>query len=344
MTCFDDETWGNCDNVSDHPLSKVCREIKKLVKEYPDRLTAASTGGSVTGNDKADKKDWQSNTRKLEKAGAKLIEYSLSCPQGGEGAEGDIVSQNAALTAKIIDWVLEAGDPDVPKLFKLTSAVTDVRTILRAVQDVLKQHPKQKKVGVTLANTFPSLMFREGKKKEWDDGIVVGMSGEGITPVSYLCLANAGGMGVPISGNAGPMHYRAAADFMALGTQTVQFCTIVEKYGYGIIDDLKQGLSHLMEARGIKSVSKLVGAAQPNPIRDFMDLDGTKQVSTCDFDLCVQCGNCTRCPYLAIKLDKDKFPETDPAKCIGCGLCTLQCFAGALSLRDRTPQEKALMQ
>jgi len=327
MTCFNDETWGNCDNVSDHTLSQVCREIKKLVKEYPDRITGASTGGNVSGNDKADMKSWQHNTQKLEHAGAMVIEYSLSCPQGGEGAEGDIVSQNAALTAKIIGWVLEVSDPDIPKLFKLTSAVTDIRTILKAVKAVMRKYPKQKKVGVTLANTFPSLVFKEGKKKEWEDGIVSGMSGEGITPVSYLCLASAGNMKIPISGNAGPMHYRAAADFLALGTNSVQFCTVVEKFGYGIIDDLKSGLSHLLEAKGIKSVSKLVGVAQPNPIRDFMDLEGNKQISSCEYDFCVQCGNCTRCPYMAIKLDKDKYPEIDPTKCIGCGLCTLQCFA-----------------
>jgi hypothetical protein len=42
------------------------------------------------------------------------IEYSLSCPQGGDGTEGDIVSQNAALTAKIIDWIMEVGSPMSP--------------------------------------------------------------------------------------------------------------------------------------------------------------------------------------------------------------------------------------
>lgn len=342
MTCFDGETWGNCDNVSDHTITRVCREIKKLVREYPDRLTAASTGGNVSGDDKADKKSWQSNTRKLEKAGVMAIEYSLSCPQGGEGTEGDIVSQNAALSAKIIGWVLESGDPSTPKLFKLTSAVTDIRTVLKAIKQTFKKYPKAR-AGVTLANTFPSLAFQSGKKKEWEDGVVVGMSGRGITPVSYLCLANAGGMGITISGNAGPMDYRAAANFLALGTSTVQFCTIVEKHGYGIIDELKSGLSHFIQERGIQSVKKLVGITQPHPIRDFMELGAVKQISSCESDLCVQCGNCTRCPYLAITLDEDIHPETDAAKCIGCGLCVLQCFAGALSLRDRTAAEKAAL-
>ncbi len=339
MNCFTEKTWGNCDNVSEHTLDRVCAEIKKLIKIYPDRLTGASTGGTVTGNDAADRNSWQSNTRKLEKAGALFIEYSLSCPQGGEGAEGDIVSQNAALTAKIIDWVMEAGSPEIPKLFKLTSAVTDIKVILRAVKKVFEKYP-DKKAGVTLANTFPTLAFKQGEKKGWEEGIVVGMSGDGVTPISYLCLASAGGMDVCISGNAGPMDYKAAADFLALGTGTVQFCTIVEKYGYGIINDLRSGLSHLMEDRGIRSVSELVGRAQPKPIRDFMALPAEKKISEANPDLCVSCGNCTRCPYMAIALDKDKHPITDPGKCVGCSLCALQCFVNAISLRKRTPEEK----
>ena len=63
-------------------------------------------------------------------------------------------------------------------------------------------------------------------------------------------------MGVTISGNGGPMDYKAAADFLALGARTVQFCTIAMKYGYGIIDDLEAGLSHLMADRGIGSVER----------------------------------------------------------------------------------------
>ena len=100
-------TYGNCDNVSGHPLDRVCREVERLVREFPDRLTLASTGGPVTGRDEEDKRVWQANTRKLQNAGAMGVEYSLSCPQGGDGTHGDVVSQNAELTAKIIGWILE---------------------------------------------------------------------------------------------------------------------------------------------------------------------------------------------------------------------------------------------
>ncbi|MCP5102335.1 MAG: FAD-dependent oxidoreductase [bacterium] len=342
MHLFKSDTYGNCDNVSGHPLDRVCREVETLVKLYPDRLTIGSTGGPVTGDDEADARVWQGNTRKLESAGVYGIEYSLSCPQGGDGTEGDIVSQNAALTAKIIDWIMRVSDAEVPKLFKLTGAVTSIVPIMNAIRGVLDKYPG-KKAGVTLANTFPTMMFRRGEKPTWEEGIVVGMSGDGVTPISYLTLANASASGVAISGNGGPMDYKAAADFLALGARTVQFCTLVMKYGYSIIDHIEEGVSHLMHARGISSMAGLIGRALPNPVTDFMELSSAKSISAVHEELCLSCGNCTRCPYLAVSLDEERHPVTDASKCIGCGICTFKCFSGALYLRERTAEEAAAL-
>lgn len=101
---------------------------------------AGSTGGTLTGRDEKDSASWKHNTNMLERAGAMLIEYSLSCPQGGEGAEDNaIASQSAAVTAKIVEWVLSGSiDEQIPKVFKLTAAVTSASTIVSAVQNVAK--------------------------------------------------------------------------------------------------------------------------------------------------------------------------------------------------------------
>jgi dihydropyrimidine dehydrogenase (NAD+) subunit PreA len=342
MFAFSNSTYANCDNVSGHPLSRVCREIERLRREFPDRLTAASTGGPVTGNDEADSVAWQSNTRKLEAAGAMGIEYSLSCPQGGDGTKGDIVSQDAELTAKIIGWVMGTGSADIPKLFKLTAAVTSIYPIMSAIKEVFARYP-DKKAGVTLANTFPTLAFRKGDKTSWEEGVVVGMSGEGVLPISNLTLANVSRLGVTVSGNGGPMDYRGAANFLALGARTVQFCTIVMKYGYGIIDELHSGLSYLMQERGIRSVSELIGRALPDPVTGFMELTATKKISDVYAELCEHCGNCLRCPYLAIDFDAHKVPVTDPSLCIGCSICVQKCFSGALYMRKRTKHELAVL-
>jgi dihydropyrimidine dehydrogenase (NAD+) subunit PreT len=342
MFTYNPYTYANADNVSGHPLDRVCREVEQLVKKWPDRLTMASTGGPVTGNDETDAAGWQSNTKKLEAAGTMGIEYSLSCPQGGDGTEGDIVSQNAALTAKIIDWIMQVGDPDIPKLFKLTAAVTSIVPILRAIRKVLDQYP-DKKAGITLANTFPTLAFRPATGHVWEEGVIVGMSGEGVTPISYLTLSQAVPEGIEISGNGGPMNYKAAMDFLALGVKTVQFCTIVMKQGYGIIRELESGASFLMQERGIRSMKELIGIVQPKPITDFMALTPVKKISDANHDFCVSCGNCARCPYLAITLDEKGFPYTDPARCIGCSICALKCFTGAITMRTRSAEELAML-
>ncbi len=336
------DTYANCDNVSAHPLKRVCDEIQQLVKEFPDRLTMASTGGPVTGHDAEDKIVWQNNTLMLEKAGVMGIEYSLSCPQGGDGTEGDIVSQNAELTARIIDWVMEISQPDIPKLFKLTGAVTSIHPILLAIKQVFAKYP-HKKAGVTLANSFPALLFREteeNSEKAWDEGVVVGLSGEGVTPISNLSLAKAASLNMHISANGGPMNYQSAANFLAMGAETVQFCTIVMKYGYGIIDELKSGLSYLLQDKQLLSVSELIGIANPEIITDFMNLSPVKLVSDVVDEYCQHCGNCTRCPYQAITLDENKIPRTDPKLCIGCSICVQKCFTGALYMRERLEDEE----
>jgi dihydropyrimidine dehydrogenase (NAD+) subunit PreA len=341
MHVFDRETYGNCDNVSDHPLDRVCREIERLVKEYPDRLVAASTGGPVTGRDEEDRRVWQANSRKLERAGAMAVEFSLSCPQGGDGTEGSIVSQSPGLTAKIVEWIMEESDPAVPKLFKLTGMVTSIEVIVRAVKQVLDRYPG-KPAGVTLANSFPTLFFRPGRKPGWDEGILVGMSGAGVAPISNLTLASVAHLGVTVSGNGGPMDYRAAAQFLALGARSVQFCTVAMKYGVHIVDELHSGLSHLMAARSLRSVDQLIGRALPDPITDFEALPDTKRIPRLTAELCTSCGNCTRCSYLAVSLDEGGLPRFDPSRCVGCSLCAQKCFTGAIAMGDRSAVEAAM--
>jgi NADPH-dependent glutamate synthase beta subunit-like oxidoreductase/dihydroorotate dehydrogenase/Pyruvate/2-oxoacid:ferredoxin oxidoreductase delta subunit len=342
MFALTGSTYGNCDNVSGHPLDRVCREVERLVKKFPDRLTLASTGGPVTGRDEADKAVWQSSTRKLQNAGAMGVEYSLSCPQGGDGTQGDVVSQNAELTAKIIDWVMEASADDNPKLFKLTAAVTAIRPIIQAIQEVFARYPR-KPAGVTLANSFPSLAFRPAAGRRWEEGVIIGMSGEGALPISNLTLARVSGTGIAVSGNGGAMTYKDAANFLALGAQTVQFCTAVMKHGLGYVDELHSGLSYLLAERGFRSVKELIGSALPDPITDFGALSSTKQLPQVVDALCQHCGNCTRCPYQAIVLDGRGVPTFDPSHCVGCTLCAQKCFAGAISMRARTPRELAAL-
>jgi dihydropyrimidine dehydrogenase (NAD+) subunit PreA len=115
------------------------------------------------------------------------------------------------------------------------------------------------------------------------------------------------------------------------------------KHGYGVFSDLVNGSSSLMHERGISSMAELIGIALPRPIVDFMALTAEKKISCCAAELCLSCGNCSRCSYQAIVLDEKQHPLTDPAKCIGCSICVQKCFSGALSMRERTRREKAAL-
>jgi dihydropyrimidine dehydrogenase (NAD+) subunit PreA len=115
------------------------------------------------------------------------------------------------------------------------------------------------------------------------------------------------------------------------------------KHGVGIIEELESGTAFLMQERGIHSVHELIGIAQPHPTVDFMALSPVKNVSDADHDLCVSCGNCARCPYLAITIDDKRLPWTDPAKCIGCSICAQKCFVGAITMRVRSAEELAAL-
>ncbi len=84
------------------------------------------------------------------------------------------------------------------------------------------------------------------------------------------------------------------------------------KQGYGIIHELESGISFLMQERGIHSMHELIGIAQPHPVTDFMALTPVKKISDADPALCVSCGNCARCPYLAITLDDQGYPAHRP--------------------------------
>ena len=154
----------------------------------------ASTGGPVTGDDDFDRKVWQAqHAASSSSAGAMGIEYSLSCPQGGDGTEGDIVSQNAGPHRQ--DHRLGAGGAATrtcPSSSSSPAAVTSIAVIVKAIREVLARYP-DKKAGVTLANTFPTpRASAPGARPAWDEGIVVGMSGDGVTPICNLTLASVG--------------------------------------------------------------------------------------------------------------------------------------------------------
>src|SRR5689334_23601360 len=56
---------------------------------------------------------------------------------------------------------------------------------------------------------------------------------------------------VPISGIGGIATWRDAAEFIALGSTSVQVCTAAMHYGFRIVEDMIDGLSNRSEERRV---------------------------------------------------------------------------------------------
>lgn len=391
MGYFGSETHGNCDNVSGHPLQLSADAVRRLKQKWGNtRIIAGSTGGPL-GNEvcfserpemnggKAGEPSkyfvdgcpcarcgWRRNAAMLEDAGADFVEFSLSCPQGGEGGEGSIAGQDPKTTRKIVEWVMSMERPEYktnpslrkPKIFKMTGAVTSIERIIKVIAEVLEKYGgvggSTGFGGITLANSFPSASFGPWHKRgevlneqglvegrRFPYASVLGMSGHGVRPISTLSLASVQHLKVPTSGNGGVDGWRAAAEFLSLGVGTVQICALAEERGLRVINDLTEGLSSWMERAGFKSIEDLKGAAYP-AIIDFMDITAEKRIPvTVNPASCIACHKCEDCPYGAIKLETASHTvKVDPIKCVGCSLCVARCPGACLGMRERVGDEK----
>jgi heterodisulfide reductase subunit A-like polyferredoxin len=58
------------------------------------------------------------------------------------------------------------------------------------------------------------------------------------------------------------------------------------------------------------------------------------QIAWVDPDRCISCMTCVHvCPYMAPRIDENNKAEVQGAVCMGCGSCTAECPARAITLR-----------
>ncbi|MGC8721461.1 MAG: NAD-dependent dihydropyrimidine dehydrogenase subunit PreA [Caldisericaceae bacterium] len=326
---------GNIDLISQYHINDIEERIKYLKKEFPDRMIAASIMG-------ASKEDWQNLVWRLKKAGADLIECSFSCPQGSMGEEaGKMLAQSIEATEKVTRWVKEAADT-TPVLIKITPQVTDIVEVAKAVK-------RGGADGITASNTVPSLLGVDIKTFEpyptlFGEGSYSGLSGPAIKPLTLRTIAEiAKNVDIVISGNGGAFNWKDAVEFMAVGAQNVQFCTLPMHYGFRTIRDLKSGFEHYLDEMGFSSPSDIVGKALPN-IKNQEDLPKPETHSEINADKCIGCGLCyAACHdggHMAIEWNSEtRTPSVDEEKCTGCAMCMQVCPVDAIRMKEKLNDE-----
>lgn len=319
----------NMEQIAEHPLEDNLRDMKRLKEEFPEKVLIAS----IMGNDD---ETWEELARLATEAGADILELNFSCPQMTTEAMGSDVGTNPELCKRYCEAVRRGSN--LPILAKMTPNITDMESVAIACVEGGAN-------GIAAINTVKSICnvdldkcvgmpIIDGKSS------ISGYSGKAIKPIALRFIeqlhSNEKLKNIPISGIGGIENWEDAAEFILLGASTLQMTTSVMQYGYRIVEDLKSGLMHYMEDKGVDKLSDLVGIAT-NSIIPAEDLNRDYIVyPTIDYDKCVKCGRCyISCfdgGHQAISFDSEtRKPVCDKSKCVGCHLCSLVCPVNAIS-------------
>jgi len=243
--------FNNIELITDRPLDVNLKEIYEVKKKYPGQAVIASLMVES-------KEDWRDIIMRSEDSGADGLELNFGCPHGMcERGMGSAVGQEPKVLTEITSWAKEFAT--IPVLIKLTPNVGDILDPgLAAVAGGAD--------GLALINTIKSIIgvnlddltLRPTVDGESTNG---GYCGPAVKPIALHmvgALARDTRINIPISGIGGISDWRDAAEFIALGSTTVQVCTAVMHYGFRIVEDLIDGLSNYLDEQGLNSVNELI--------------------------------------------------------------------------------------
>lgn len=317
----------NMEQIAEHSLEENLNDLRRLKKEYPNKVLIASIMGT-------NEEDWVELARLVEEAGADMIEMNLSCPQMTSHEMGSDVGTNAELCKKYCKAVKRGSK--LPMMAKMTPNVTDMVPIAKACLEGGAD-------GIATINTIKSICNVDLDKKIGmpivnGKSSISGYSGKAVKPVAlrFIQQLRTGIEDVQISGIGGIETWEDAAEFVLLGAKTLQVTTAIMQYGYRIVEDMCNGLSHYLEDQGYDSLEEMVGVANKNII-PCEELDRSYIVyPKIDLDKCVGCGRCyISCfdgAHQAIEFDEEtRRPSVNKDKCVGCHLCATVCPVRCIS-------------
>jgi dihydropyrimidine dehydrogenase (NADP+)/dihydropyrimidine dehydrogenase (NAD+) subunit PreA len=235
--------WENIELISDRPFSVWMDELKAVKDKYPDRVLIASIMEEYR------KDAWVEIVERCEAVGVDAFELNFSCPHGlPERKMGSAMGENPEILEEVAGWVNAAATK--PVWAKLTPNVTHIEDPARAAfragcEGVSAINTIRSVLGVNLETLRPEPSV-EGHTTPG------GYSSRAVLPIALRMVMEISKVirgefpGRSLSGIGGVETGEDAAQFILLGADTVQVCTGVMKFGYGIIHELCESLLGFM--------------------------------------------------------------------------------------------------
>ena len=317
--------FNNIELITDRPLQVNLDEIRRVKRDWPDRAVVVSLMVPCTES------AWKSILPPVEDTGCDGIELNFGCPHGmSERNMGAAVGQVPDYVEMVAAWCKQHSK--LPVIVKLTPNITNI----------LEPAPAAKAGradAVSLINTITSItgvdLDRMSPEPTVDgQGTHGGYCGPAVKPIALHMVADiARDMpGFAISGIGGIATWRDAAEFIALGSGTVQVCTAAMHHGFRIVSDMVSGLANWMDAKGYRTLDDFRGAAVRNYVHWSDHNLNFKTLARIDQDLCIQCGLChiacedtSHQAIAALRVDGRRRYEVIDAECVGCNLCAHVC-------------------
>src|SRR5882757_5098854 len=248
--------WQNIELISDRPFSVWLDELKLLKDKYPDGKVIASIMEEYA------KDAWVEIVERVQATGVAGFELNFSCPHGlPERKMGAAMGQDNSIMHEVCGWVMSAAK--IPVWAKLTPNVTSVALGAEAALSAGCQ-------GVAAINTILCVMsvdLETLRPEPTVEGYTVpgGYSCTAVKPIALRMVKECAEVirdkfpGRSLSGIGGIESGADAAQFILLGSDTVQVCTGVMKLGYACVNKMKDELVSFMAKHNFETINDFKG-------------------------------------------------------------------------------------
>jgi dihydroorotate dehydrogenase subfamily 1 len=252
--------WENIELISDRPFKIWEDEFKKCKDSQPPGALIASV------MEEYNKDAWTEIVQRCEAAGVDAFELNFSCPHGlPERKMGAAMGQDPEILEEVCGWVKAATKK--PVWAKMTPNITHIEEPGRAAL-------RGGATGLSAINTIRSVCgvnLDTLRPEPSVEGYTTpgGYSCRAVKPIALRMVMELATMiraefpNRSLSGLGGIESGEDAAQFILLGSDTVQVCTGVMKFGYECVKPMQEQLLAFMAKHKFETLADFKGKSLP---------------------------------------------------------------------------------